>query len=36
MNLLLKKIKLIETTELNKYCDTELQGLGCSPKFAAP
>lgn len=29
------KIKSIETTKLNKYCDTEFQILVCSSRFAS-
>jgi hypothetical protein len=31
-----KKFKLIETTKLNKYGDTELRGLGLSFQFSVP
>jgi len=34
MKPLLNKIKLIETTKLNKYRDTELRGLGRSPQLS--
>jgi hypothetical protein len=30
---LIDKIKLTETIKLNKYHDTELQGLGRMPRF---
>jgi hypothetical protein len=36
MNSLVNKMKLIETTKLNKYCDTEVHGLGSSPWCAVP
>jgi hypothetical protein len=36
VNSLLNKIKLIENTKLNKYRETELRVLGCSPRFAVP
>jgi hypothetical protein len=34
--LTLINIEFVETTKLNKYRDTELRGLGRSPRFAMP